>query len=76
MSDELRVYYLRGWIRPGGMDNPGWFDSWYQTAKEEIALGRELVVFSIPANNIGTADPETICDIERMLQDRFGIPKK
>jgi len=48
-----------------------WFDLWKDTAKKAADNGQELVVFSIPANKVGTADPETVEEIELLLQKKF-----
>lgn len=69
---ELKAIYLRGWLSPDTMINPGWLPVWVQSAQVCKEEGFGLVVFKVPLNKIGLADTETVEAIEKLLQERHG----
>lgn len=67
---SLKVKFFAGWIKTEAMENNGWFNVWWHTAKKAEDEKKELVVFRIPKNKIGLSN-EVIEDIEKLLQERF-----
>lgn len=74
MATALLAKHFKGWIQSKTIsENPDQFAlNWYERALEVQQKGQQLVVFSIPVNHSGMADPATIQEIEELLQRKFG----
>lgn len=76
MSTNVIVRYFTGWIKSESMTSRNWLDEWRMRAMLAEINDEELVVFSIPKNKMGfAADPETVEQIELLIQARFGTPE-
>lgn len=72
---ELRTKYLAGWHTSENMKQQGldYHNLWTNSASKAEEDGMQLVVFAIPVSktNAQVADPETVEEIEKLLQDKF-----
>jgi len=73
MNTNTKVYYLKGWIKPGHIETMSpveWLGSWTETAKKTEEEGYSLVVFKVPTKHESNA----IVSLEQLLQKQYGIP--
>lgn len=68
----LKAIYLAGYPTAENMKNPNYLNIWQKAAQDAEAKDMGLVVFKVPNNLWGNPDPDTIAEIEKLLQDTYG----
>lgn len=72
---ELKRRFLVGYMRAATMVNEGWFDSWFQYAKEFEKDGMYMAVFALPKlKHFDRPDPDAVSIVEQALQTAYGNP--
>lgn len=62
----MHAKYFKGWLKPQA------FSEWEKECEKAQLEKFELCVFKIPSNKFGSADSNSISDIEKLLQDKHG----
>ena len=70
-NNDMKAIYLKGWITPEVMKEPGWFEVWKESAKKAKEENATLVVFKIPKVSPFSDDPDLIHAIEKLIQAKY-----
>ena len=66
------IKYWKGWHNPENMDNHGYLEEWKEAAEQATKNKSQLVIFEIPFNRLGNTSHDTIEEIEKLLQEKYG----